>query len=108
MILAQLREIYDGSFAKEWGNGKSFRWAGKVGLLAGVTGAIDRAYSMNTILGERFLLFRPKSPPAYDLARGVRSRRPRRRSASGASGCVRSRRRSCSAVPRHRRPWASR
>jgi hypothetical protein len=28
-ILAQLREIYDGQFSKEWGNGKSFSGAGR-------------------------------------------------------------------------------
>lgn len=68
-LLAQLREIYDGSFAKEWGNGKRLDWTGKVGLLAGVTGALDREYAMNSILGERFVLFRPKSVDSYHLAR---------------------------------------
>ena len=68
-IFAQLREIYDGQFAKAWGNGKAFEWSGKVGLLAGVTGALDREYSMNGILGERFLLFRVKGVPGYELAR---------------------------------------
>jgi predicted transcriptional regulator len=68
-ILAQLREIYDGSFAKEWGNGKSLAWSGKVGLLAGVTGVIDREYALGAILGERFLMFRVRSAPARELAR---------------------------------------
>jgi len=68
-ILAQLREIYDGSYAKSWGNGKSFEWNGKMGLLAGVTGALDREYAMNSILGERFLLFRVRGAPSYELAR---------------------------------------
>ena len=68
-ILAQLREIYDGQFSKEWGNGKSFEWSGKVGLLAGVTGVIDREYALGAILGERFLLYRVKGAPARVLAR---------------------------------------
>jgi hypothetical protein len=68
-ILAQLREIYDGSFSKEWGNGKSLAWTGKVGLLAGVTGVIDREYALGAILGERFLLYRVKGAPARNLAR---------------------------------------
>jgi hypothetical protein len=68
-ILAQLREIYDGQFSKEWGNGKSFSWSGKVGLLAGVTGVIDREYALGAILGERFLLYRVKGAPARVLAR---------------------------------------
>lgn len=68
-IFAQLREIYDGQYAKSWGNGKNFEWSGKVGLLAGVTAALDREYAMNNILGERFVLFRVRGVPAYELAR---------------------------------------
>jgi len=68
-ILGQLREIYDGGFVKDFGNGKSFRWQGKVGLLAGVTPIIDREYAVNQALGERFLLYRLKSAPARELAR---------------------------------------
>lgn len=68
-ILAQLREIYDGQFSKQWGNGKSLDWSGKVGLLAGVTGVIDREYALGAILGERFLMYRVKSAPARTLAR---------------------------------------
>jgi len=68
-ILAQLREIYDGSFSKEWGNGKSLAWSGKVGLLAGVTGVIDREYALGAILGERFLMYRVKGANARTLAR---------------------------------------
>jgi hypothetical protein len=67
-ILAQLREIYDGQFSKEWGNGKSLNWSGKVGLLAGVTGVIDREYALGAILGERFLMYRVKGAPARTLA----------------------------------------
>jgi hypothetical protein len=67
-ILAQLREIYDGAFSKEWGNGKSLSWSGKIGLLAGVTGVIDREYALGAILGERFLMYRVKSAPARALA----------------------------------------
>src|SRR4029450_429760 len=32
-ILAQLREIYDGAYRKEFGNGVVVDWAGKVGLI---------------------------------------------------------------------------
>lgn len=76
-ILAQLREIYDGGFTKEFGNGKTFRWAGKVGLLAGVTPIIDREYALNQVLGERFLLYRVKSAPARALARRAMAQRQR-------------------------------
>ncbi len=67
-IIAQLREIYDGSFTKEWGNGKTLNWTGKVGLLAGVTPILDREYAMNAVLGERFLLYRVPGAPARILA----------------------------------------
>jgi hypothetical protein len=40
-----------------------------VGLLAGVTGVIDREYALGAILGERFLLYRVKGAPARVLAR---------------------------------------
>jgi hypothetical protein len=76
-ILAQLREIYDGSFSKEWGNGKSLKWSGKVGLLAGVTGIIDREYSLNAILGERFLLYRVPRAEGRALARAALDQRQR-------------------------------
>jgi hypothetical protein len=68
-ILAQLREIYDGSFEKEWGNGKNLKWSGRVGLLAGVTGVIDREYALGAILGERFLMYRVKGAPPRAQAR---------------------------------------
>jgi hypothetical protein len=67
-ILAQLREIYDGQFSKVWGNGKALDWTGKVGLLCGVTGIIDREYTLGDILGQRFLMYRLKSAPARTLA----------------------------------------
>jgi hypothetical protein len=76
-ILAQLREIYDGGFTKEFGNGKTFRWSGKLGLLAGVTPIIDREYALNQVLGERFLLYRVKSAPARALARRAMAQRQR-------------------------------
>ena len=76
-ILAQLREIYDGGFTKEFGNGKTFKWSGKVGLLAGVTPIIDREYGLNQVLGERFLLYRVKSAPARALARRAMAQRQR-------------------------------
>ena len=76
-ILAQLREIYDGGFTKEFGNGKSFKWSGKVGLLAGVTPIIDREYAVNQILGERFVLYRVRGPVPHLLARRAIGQRQR-------------------------------
>src|SRR6266581_8901964 len=63
-IFSQLREIYDGQYSKAWGTGKEVNWHGKVGILAGVTGIIDRENAFNSALGERFLMYRipPVSP----------------------------------------------
>jgi hypothetical protein len=64
-LYGQLREIYDGSFVREWGvkeDGgaprKRLDWHGKVGLLAGVTDVIDKVIVLRSTLGERFLMYR--------------------------------------------------
>jgi IclR helix-turn-helix domain len=67
-ILAQLREIYDGHYCKEFGNGKVVDWSGKVGLIAGVTQIIDTQYAVNQVLGERFICFRIRSQDAVRVA----------------------------------------
>ena len=54
-IFAQLREVYDGQFAKAFGTGETISWKGKVGLLAATTPVIDKYMSVNAMLGERFL-----------------------------------------------------
>jgi len=68
-ILAQLREIYDGHYRKEFGNAKVVDWTGKLGLLAGVTPIIDTYHSVTQVLGERFLLYRLAAPDALAVAR---------------------------------------
>jgi hypothetical protein len=69
-ILAQMREIYDGAYVKEFGNGKVFTWTGKIGLLAGVTGIIDREYAVNQVLGERVIriLYRVQTADSHEVA----------------------------------------
>ena len=64
MILAQLREIYDGHLTAVWGTGKMVDWKGKVGFLAGVTEIIDTHYAVYQILGQRFVQYRilPSDP----------------------------------------------
>jgi hypothetical protein len=66
-ILAQLREIYDGHYRKEFGNGK-VDWTGKIGLIAGVTQVIDTYSSVSQVLGERFLSYRVKSESGAAVA----------------------------------------
>jgi hypothetical protein len=68
-ILAQLREIYDGHYRKEFGNAKVVDWTGKLGLLAGVTPIIDTYHSVAQVLGERFILYRLAAPDERAVAR---------------------------------------
>jgi hypothetical protein len=68
-ILAQLREIYDGRFDKAWGTGRELHWQGRLGFLAGVTPVIDSHQQAMSVLGERFVLFRPRLPDRRRLAR---------------------------------------
>ena len=61
-VLAQLREVYDGYFSKNWGTGKRLEWEGRLGFLAAVTATIDKHHGVMAILGPRFLLFRLRQP----------------------------------------------
>jgi len=62
--LAALREIYDGSWTRRVGTdgGQSLSWTGKLGLVFGVTPALDSHHAVIGAMGERFLLCR--IPPA--------------------------------------------
>lgn len=58
-IMAQLREIYDGSFAKKFGTlDEKVSYDSRFGLIAGVTPVIDRYWKVMQQLGERFLKYR--------------------------------------------------
>lgn len=57
-LLADLREIYDGEIHKDFGSAVSEHWKGRLGLLCGVTPAMDTARKVNEIMGERFLYYR--------------------------------------------------
>lgn len=59
-LLAALREIFDGSWRRAFGTdgGKSLSWQGKLGMVFGVTGAIDMHRSIDDELGNRYLLSR--------------------------------------------------
>ncbi len=59
-VLSQLREIYDGAYAVEFGTGKRIDWHGRVEMIAGVTGVVDTHAEMMSLLGARFVLFRPR------------------------------------------------
>lgn len=62
VILAQLREIHDGLFKRDFGTGESKIWQGRVSVVAAVTPALDRHYSIFSTLGERFLQVRSHRP----------------------------------------------
>lgn len=58
-IFGQLRDLYDGYTSKAFGSGVGRRsYACRVGLIAGVTPAIERFQAMNHALGERFVNYR--------------------------------------------------
>ena len=67
-ILAQLRELADGSYVKEFGNGKTVSWEGRMCFIAGVTPAIDTHWAVNQALGERFVQVRPQAPDPLKVA----------------------------------------
>jgi hypothetical protein len=70
-ILSQLREIHDGEFRRTFGTGETKVWRGRITIIAAVTPAIDRHYSVFGVLGERFLQVRwhrPGSPKAGQQA----------------------------------------
>jgi len=60
-IVGQLREVYDGEFKRRTGVGE-YHWKGKVTVLAACTPALEKAWSVQRDMGERFLTVRwPRS-----------------------------------------------
>lgn len=59
-VLAALREIYDGHWVRMIGTdgGRTLKWRGKVGLIAGCTSIIDSHHSVVSAMGERFVFYR--------------------------------------------------
>ncbi len=68
-IFSQLREIYDEKFDKSFGNGTHIHWEGKMGVVSGVTQVIDSVRTLHSVLGERFLLYRPQAEDRRAIAR---------------------------------------
>jgi hypothetical protein len=69
VLLAALREIYDGSWGRRLGaeGGRTLAWKGKAGLLAAVTETIERHTADIGAMGERFIFYR--MPPLGDEER---------------------------------------
>lgn len=57
-IFSQLREIYDGSYFKTFGNGVVINWKGKIGIVGACTPIIEKYGEAFKVLGERFLMCR--------------------------------------------------
>lgn len=60
MLLAALREVYDGAWTRHVGadGGRELAWRGKLGLIAGVTPTIATHHAVMSTMGERFVLIR--------------------------------------------------
>ena len=87
-ILAQLREIYDGSFTRSFGTGKTKHWSGRVSIIAAVTPVIDRSYSVFRQLGERFLQIRLPRPPRAAGLQALQQRARENKTAKEVQGAV--------------------
>ena len=61
--------VYDGHISEAWGTGKHLKWEGRLGFLAAVTPTIDRHHGVMSVLGPRFLLYRPRQANRQDVAR---------------------------------------
>lgn len=69
LIMAQLREIYDGKYAKSFGTGETLEWVGKISIIAGSTYAIHSMKQAYTAMGERFIFYNMEQPGRYDAAK---------------------------------------
>jgi hypothetical protein len=60
LILAALREIYDGHWTRNAGTdgGKTFTWTGRLVLIGACTTAWDAAHAVVSAMGDRFVLVR--------------------------------------------------
>jgi hypothetical protein len=65
-ILSQLREIHDGQYRRDFGTGVTKLWKGRLTVVAAVTPALDRHYSIFSTLGERFLQVRWHRPDSAE------------------------------------------
>ena len=65
-VLAAIREVYDGRYRREVGvdGGQTLLWEGRLVIVGAVTTAWDSAYSVISIMGDRFVLLRIDSTRA--------------------------------------------
>jgi hypothetical protein len=61
-VIGQLRDIADGHYFADFGTGVRIEWRGRLGMLAAVTPVIDRAWSAQRNMGDRWVFVRPTVP----------------------------------------------
>lgn len=95
ILLAALREIYDGAWTRHVGadGGRQLHWAGKVGFVGGVTPTIDRHHAVMGAMGERFILYRlpepgPEQQAMHALAHAGHEKQMRAELAAAAGSLV--------------------
>src|SRR3990167_52175 len=62
IIMAQLREIYDGKYNKEFGTGHAVNWEGKVTVIAAATHKMHDMRQQYAAMGERFMMYELTQP----------------------------------------------
>ena len=70
-IFAQLRLIYDGKLYKSFGTGEDIRANVRMGLIAGMTGAIEDTQARQASMGQRAIRYYMKQPDRYAVTRLV-------------------------------------
>lgn len=67
-IMAQLREIFDGSFTKRTGTG-DIKWDGRVGCIAAVTEMVYETDEKMSAMGARFIMYDVEQPDRIEVAK---------------------------------------
>jgi hypothetical protein len=72
-VLQALREVYDGHYTRDVGagGGEHLEWRGRVGLLAGATGELDRHHAVIGALGERWVTLRLHKGSTREMAKAA-------------------------------------
>src|SRR3990172_566831 len=78
-LFGALRDAYDGSYSKAFGSVGTVGFDSHFNLIAAVTNAIDSYYTVQSILGQRFLVVRTTFPDEFDTdgERDIGARRER-------------------------------
>jgi hypothetical protein len=68
--LQALRDVYDGLYTRDVGagGGEHLEWKGRVGLVAGATGELDRHHAVIAVLGERWITLRLHAGKSREMA----------------------------------------